>query len=404
VNDTRGHADGDALLVEVAERLTDLLHGRPGALVARLGGDEFAMLLPHTRAADAEQLADSVVSALARPYAAAPEIPVTVSVGLTVGRADDHDPGLLLRGADLAMYDAKSNGRGRWSRYAEHMHADLLARVELESQLREGLHRGELVLHYQPVVHLRTGARCGVEALVRWRHPERGLLSRGAFVPLAEKSDLIVALGWFVLQQACWQMAAWRAELGPHESGGSAPAEVAVSVSPRELSQPGYTAQVLATLHRVGLPPGCVVLEVTESTMMSDTSQVIQVLTDLRAAGIRIAIDDFGTGHSSLARLHQLPVDQVKIDRSFIVAAAADEDKADDLDRHSTSDTTMLELLVAVVDRLGLDVVAEGIETSRQLEAVRDTGCTYGQGYLLGRPQPAADVCPAVVPPLALGR
>jgi diguanylate cyclase (GGDEF)-like protein len=187
VNDTRGHADGDALLVEVAERLTDLLHGRPGALVARLGGDEFAMLLPHTRAADAEQLADSVVSALARPYAAAPEIPVTVSVGLTVGSVSDQDPGLLLRGADLAMYDAKNNGRGRWSRYAEHMHTHLLARVELESQLREGLHRGELVLHYQPIVHLRTGERRGVEALVRWQHPERGCSSGGVRPPRREQ-------------------------------------------------------------------------------------------------------------------------------------------------------------------------------------------------------------------------
>ena len=330
VNDTRGHADGDALLVEVAERITDLLHGHPGALVARLGGDEFAVLLPSTDEAVAEQLAGRLIVTLARPYAAAPQVPVTASVGLTVATVGDRDPGVLLRGADLAMYAAKSDGRGRWKRYAEHMHTDLLARVELESQLRDGLYRGELVVHYQPTHHLRTGRQHGVEALVRWQHPQRGLLPPGAFVPLAENSDLIIGLGRFVLEQACRQLAAWRAELGD-----TAPAQVAVNVSPRELNQHGYTAQVLAVLHLTGLPASCLVLEVTESTVMTEQSDVINVLTDLRAAGVRISIDDFGTGHSSLARLHELPVDEVKIDQSFVHAAAPDDT--------TTGDTTMLD-------------------------------------------------------------
>jgi len=385
VNDTRGHADGDALLVEVAERLTDLMHGHPGSLVARLGGDEFAVLLPRTDAAAAELLAERLVATLARPYAAAPQISVTSSVGLTVAAEGQRDPGALLRGADLAMYDAKSSGRNRWSRYAEHMHTDLLARVELEGQLREGLHRGELVVHYQPTYHLRTGAQHGVEALVRWQHPQRGLLAPGAFLPVAEAGDLIIGIGRFVLEQACRQLSDWQQELGDSRHGGTAPDQVAVNVSPRELNQPGYAAQVLATLHLTGLPARCLVLEVTESTVMTDQRDVIDVLAELRAAGVRISIDDFGTGHSSLARLHELPVDEVKIDRSFVEAAAPQ-------DVHGVAvagDTTMLELLVALARRLGLDLVAEGIETPRQLETVRDTGCTYGQGFLLGRPAPA---------------
>ncbi|HEX2805197.1 MAG TPA: bifunctional diguanylate cyclase/phosphodiesterase, partial [Kineosporiaceae bacterium] len=376
VNDTRGHAAGDAMLVEVAERVIDLLHGHNGALLARMGGDEFAVLLPSTDARAAEQLADRMVAALARPYAAAPLVPVTASVGLAVTAAKERDPGVLLRGADLAMYDAKSGGRGRWSRYAEHMHSDLLARVELESQLREGIPRGELVVHYQPTQNLRTGRQHGVEALVRWQHPQRGLLPPSAFVPLAERSDVITELGRFVLEQACRQLAAWRAELGD-----AAPTEVAANVSPRELAQHGYPAHVLAVLHLTGLPASCLVLEVTESAVMTEKSGVIEVLTDLRAAGVRIAIDDFGTGHSSLARLHELPVDTLKIDRSFVHAAAPDDT--------TPGDTSMLDLIVALAAHLRLDLVAEGIETPRQLAAVRDAGCAYGQGYLLGRPQPA---------------
>jgi diguanylate cyclase (GGDEF)-like protein len=376
VNDTRGHAVGDLMLVEVAERVTDLLHGHTGALVARMGGDEFAILLPSTDAGAAERLADRLVAALARPYAAAAQVPVTASVGLAVSAADERDPGALLRGADLAMYDAKSGGRGRWSRYAKRMHTELLARVELESHLRAGIPRGELVVHYQPTQHLRTGRLHGVEALVRWEHPVHGLLQPPAFLPLAESSALIIGLGRFVLEQACRQLACWRAELGD-----DAPSEIAVNVSPQELTEHGYVAQVLAVLNLTGLPASRLVLEVTESTIMTETGAVIDVLTDLRAAGVRIAIDDFGTGHSSLARLRELPVDSVKIDRSFVHAAAPDDT--------TPGDTTMLDLLVALAGRLRLDLVAEGIETPRQLEAVRDAGATYGQGFLLGRPQPA---------------
>jgi diguanylate cyclase (GGDEF)-like protein len=380
VNDTRGHAAGDAMLVEVAERLTVLLHGYDGALVARMGGDEFAVLLPNMNEPVAERLADQLVAVLARPYAAAPQVPVTVSIGLAISAADERDPGALLRGADLAMYDAKAGGGGEWSRYADYMHTDLQARVELESQLRDGIPRGELVLHYQPTQHLRSGRKHGVEALVRWQHPRLGLLQPIAFVPLAERSDLIIGLGRFVLEQACHQLAAWRAELGD-----GSPGEVAVNVSPRELAQRGYVEHVLSVLQLTGLPAGSLVLEVTESTMTEQT-EVIDVLTALRASGVRIAIDDFGTGYSSLARLHELPVDVIKIDRSFVLAAAPDDTAA--------GDTTMIKLLVALAANLRLSLVAEGIETPAQLAAVRDAGCAYGQGFLLGRPVPAEPATP----------
>ena len=388
VNDTRGHAAGDAMLVEVAERLTDLLRGHPGALVARMGGDEFAVLLPGTTETAAEQLADHLVTALALPYLAAPQVPVTASIGLAISAADELDPGVVLRGADLAMYDARSGGPGRWSRYAERMHTDLQARLELESQLRDGIPRGELLLHYQPIQHLASGRPHGVEALVRWQHPRLGLLAPGAFVPLAERSELILGLGRFVLEQACLQLAGWRAELGD-----TAPAEIAVNVSPRELGQHGYAAHILAVLRRTGLAGSSLVLEVTESTVMTEQAEVIAVLTDLRAAGVRIAIDDFGTGYSSLSRLHELPVDVIKIDRSFVHAAAPADGTA--------GDTTMIELLVALAGSLRLGLVAEGIETPAQLAAVKDAGATFGQGFLLGRPEPAGTPTP---PPAVLGR
>ena len=381
VNDTLGHAEGDALLGEVAERLTNLLHGRRGSLVARLGGDEFAVLLPATSDAQVNMFADQLVQVLAEPYTSAPNIPVTASLGFAVASAGERDPGALLRGADLAMYNAKNGGRGRWSRYAGHMHTDLMARVELEGELRRGLQQGELLVHYQPIYDLRTGRQQSVEALVRWQHPRRGLLMPGQFVPLAETSDLIISVGSLVLEQACRQLALWTVQTGP-----DAPVHVAVNVSPRELNQPNYASQVLAVLHRTGLDPTRLVLEVTESTVMTDQHGVINVLTTLRAAGVRIAIDDFGTGHSSLSRLRALPVDEVKMDRSFVLAAAP-EDPA------TPGDTTMMDLLVTLADRLCLGLVAEGIETSRQLEAVRDAGCTYGQGFLLGRPR-AADQAP----------
>ena len=379
VNDTRGHAHGDALLVEVAQRLTRLLRNVTGALAARLGGDEFAILLTDTDQDGAKRLAEQLVLALGQPYAAAPSTRVTASVGLAVATSGELGCGALLRGADLAMYDAKTRGRAQWSRYADHMHGDLLARVELEIELREGIHRGELVVYYQPISHLRTGQQHGVEALVRWQHPERGLLPPGEFVALAERADLITGLGRFVLEQACRQLATWRDEIGD-----DTPSEVAVNVSSQELHEHGYASQVLAVLHLCGLEPSSLVLELTESTVMTDQSRVIEVLVELRAAGIRIAIDDFGTGHSSLARLHELPVDIIKIDRSFVHAAAPDDP--------TLGDTTMLEMIVGLAQRLRLESIAEGIETSRQLEMVRDVGCTYGQGYLLGRPQPAGSL------------
>jgi diguanylate cyclase (GGDEF)-like protein len=382
VNDTLGHAHGDRLLAEVADRLRELLRGHPGALAARLGGDEFAVLVPaagrpHAVGGPAqlgvERMADELVTSLSRPYATASRVPVTASLGVAVSESGAADPGELLRGADLAMYVAKTEGGGGWRRYAEHMHAELLARVELESQLRDGLIHDELVVHYQPIYDLTSGKRRGVEALVRWQHPQRGLLGPAEFIPIAEQSDLINGIGRVVLEKVCQQLTVWR-----DEQGEDAPGEVAVNISTRQLHQPGYAAHVAALLELNGLEPGCLVLEITESTMMADPATVADVLTDLRDLGLRIAIDDFGTGHSSLARLHELPVDEVKIDQSFVRAASG-----------PGGDTTMLELVITLAGRLGLDLVAEGIETPEQLDMLQRLGAQYGQGYLLARPAPS---------------
>jgi diguanylate cyclase (GGDEF)-like protein len=373
VNDTRGHADGDTLLVEVAERLTDLLYGRGQSVVARLGGDEFAVLLPVPSADAAERFADRLVASLARPFACSPHTAVTASVGLALAAPGRQDAGELLRGADLAMYDAKFGGRNRWSRYDEQMHTDLLDRVALEAELREGLHRGELCLHYQPIFHLRSGERVGVEALCRWQHPARGLVSPVVFIPVAERSGLINELGRFVLERACQQLATWSAL-----ESEDPPSYVSVNVSAGELLQPGYATQVLAVLCASGLQPTSLVLEITESEAIPDHALIITVLTELRAAGIRIAIDDFGTGHSSLARLQQLPADIVKVDRAFLLG----------LPGQAHDGAATLDMLVALARSHELDLIAEGIETSHQLDTVRDSGCTYGQGFLLGRPHP----------------
>jgi diguanylate cyclase (GGDEF)-like protein len=382
VNDTLGHAHGDRLLAEVADRLRELLHGHPRALAARLGGDEFAVLVPgagRIHAVDGspplsvERMADELVASLSRPYATASRVPVTASLGVAVSESGAADPGELLRGADLAMYVAKSEGGGGWRRYADHMHAELLARVELESQLRDGLIHDELVVHYQPIYDLNSGKRRGVEALVRWQHPQRGLLGPAEFIPIAEQSDLINGIGQVVLEKVCHQLTLWR-----QEQGEDAPGEVAINVSTRQLHQPGYAAHVAALLELNGLEPGCLMLEITESTVMADPATVADVLTDLRDLGLRIAIDDFGTGHSSLARLHELPVDEVKIDQSFVRAASG-----------PGGDTTMLELVITLAGRLGLDLVAEGIETPAQLEMLQRLGARYGQGFLLARPAPS---------------
>ena len=382
VNDSAGHAAGDRLLCEVAERL---LHATRGSdLVARLGGDEFAVLLADVRgAADAETVAGRIVGALARP------VPVgvgTAAVGASVGVARatpaaatpaEAEPAVeaLLRDADLALYEAKARGRGQFVVFEPDMHAAVVERIALEGALRQGLARGEFRLVYQPIVDFATGALQGVEALVRWDHPTRGTVGPGAFVPLAEETGLIRPLGRWVLEEACRQGAAWAA------AGAAPDFYVTVNVSGRQLQQAGFVDEVRAALAGAGLAAGRLVLELTESMVIHHPEAARERLCALKALGIRLAIDDFGTGYSALSYLRQFPIDVLKIDKSFVDQIAGGGQPA-----------ALAGAIVAIGDALSLRTVAEGVETAEQAAALSAMGCALGQGYHFARPLPPAEV------------
>ena len=395
VNDTRGHLAGDALLVEVAARLRQLVgevHGKvdgdvaeevdgdaDGALVARLGGDEFAVLLPARRGAEESEVAGWLADEAVRRLREGPH-----GVGASVGWAHLTATGRLhpdgerdeavtdvLRRLDLALQSAKAAGPGRVVAYDEEMGRVHAERVALEAELRSGLERDELILHHQPIFELATGRPVGTEALVRWQHPVQGLLYPGSFVPLAEESQLIVALGRAVLDRACRDMAAWIRTLGRH-----APGHVNVNVSARQLHSPDFVSEVLAALERHAVPPSRLVVEITETAMIEDLEAVTSVLAALRDGGVRVAVDDFGTGYSSLGRLRELPADLIKLDRSFVTGM--DE-----------GDPGLVPGVLAVLRTLGLPVVAEGVETEGQRELLTALGCEQAQGFLLARPMSA---------------
>lgn len=371
VNDGFGHAAGDLLLVEVARRLVAVV--RDGDTVARLGGDEFAIVLCDATTEEALDVADRILTALARP------VPVGDSscwVGASIGvclatRGQTADT--LLRDADTAMYAAKAAGGRGMALYRPAMHAAALARVRVADELRTALAEGQLLLHYQPIVDLRTGRTAGVEALVRWLHPRRGQLAPQEFVPIAEDAGLIVDLDRWVLETAVAQLARWR-------TGVLRDADFVlhVNVSPVEFRSRRFAADVLGCLARHGVPTRDVALEVTESHMMGEDPQTLQAMEALRTAGVGLAIDDFGTGYSSVGYLRRLFVDVVKIDRSLVEGLDVDPQQ------HRVAAAVL-----AVVDAFGLTAVAEGVETAGEADRLRALGCRYGQGYLWGRPQPA---------------
>ena len=370
VNDSLGHAAGDELLAAVAARLQTCL--RPGDSVARLGGDEFAILLVegrHDGAADV--VAGRALEALRAPFELeGRQVVVSASIGIATGSPVDATADTLLRDADAAMYAAKWSGAGRSRRFQTSMHTEAVERFELAADLRAALAGEQLVIHYQPVVALETGEVEGVEALLRWNHPERGLVPPLRFVPLAEESGLIVPIGRWVLEQACRQAAEWLA------AGVVAPAfAMSVNVSVRQLHDDAFVGHVAEALAVTGLAPGALVLEVTETALVQDVEVANLRLAELKALGVRIAIDDFGTGYSSLDYLRRFPVDVLKIDKSFVDGVTGgDEGRA---------------LVQAIVDMgrsLRLELVAEGIEGADQLEELRATGCASGQGYLFARP------------------
>ena len=372
VNELYGHTHGDQLLIEATRRLQIVADQFEGACLARLGGDEFALLLPDVSLPEMRWVCAGLLNRLRQPVSLGPaELEVGISIGLVVLDRDRHDVDDALRDGDLAAHAAKASGKNRWTLFVPAMHHDLVARLTLEGELTVALDEDQLEVHYQPMVRLEDQGIAGVEALVRWNHPTRGLVTPDEFIQAAERGSLIHRLGGWVLSAACQQLVDWSAQLGQQ-----APREVAVNVSPRQLLDPRFTDTVAQALAATGLDPKRLVLEITESTAMGPKSQ--EQLLALRATGVRLAIDDFGTGHSSLARLAALPIDTLKVDQSFVQAIPG------------TGDAPLVRAMVAMAHSLDLSVVAEGIETERQRDYLAGLGCEHGQGYLFSRPVPAA--------------
>jgi diguanylate cyclase (GGDEF)-like protein len=372
INDSLGHEAGDAVLRETAARLR--AHLREGDSVARLGGDEFTVILEDVAGPDeVRAVAQKLMRAFAEPIVVdGQDLFPTLSIGVALYPRDGDTAEALLRHADTAMYQAKAEGRDGFQFYAPTMSAAVTERVTLEGRLRQALERGEFQLHYQPVVRLQTGEVASLEALLRWRHPEDGLIAPGRFIAVAEQTGLIVPIGAWVLRNALATLAAWRS------GGADAPAYVSVNVSARQFRAPGFVEQVRDELADSGLPAEALLLEITESLLLRDDDQVWTDLAALRALGVRIAIDDFGTGYSSLSYLRQVPIDVLKIDRSFIQSMAG-----------SPQQTALVDGIIRLAHTLGLQVVAEGIEDAAERDLLIGMGCTLGQGYLFARPMPA---------------
>ncbi|MES2522097.1 MAG: EAL domain-containing protein [Gemmatimonadota bacterium] len=376
INDSLGHAAGDQLLSLLAARLLDATRGSD--TVARLGGDEFAVLLGAVRGdEEATIVAERVIRALQTPFALyGREVRVGASIGIAIADANDTADDLL-RNADLALYRAKALGKGRHAQFSPDLYTAAVERLELEVELRRALDEGQFVLHYQPILELASRSIIGVEALVRWCHPERGMMAPDAFIPLAEATGLILPLGNWALAEACREAASWDAM----RDEGSSPLSIAVNVSGRQLQHARFPDDVAAALHAFGLPASQLVLEVTESTLLDDIEAALRQLEALRALGVRIALDDFGTGYSSLAYLQRLPVDVLKIDRAFTSNIAAGGRGA-----------AFARAVLTFASALGMRTVAEGVETRAQHEELRALGCGFGQGHHYSYPLSADDL------------
>ncbi len=369
INDTLGHAAGDQLLVEVAQRIVHAL--RTGDTAARFGGDEFAALLVNVGTEEALGIADRIIDAIRQPFEVeGKQVFVNASVGVAI-----HSPGQeandLLRDADVAMYRAKRAGEGRRELFRPAMHAELLARVQLETELRHAIDNDQLTVHYQPIVALSTGTIKGFEALTRWTHPERGPVPPTDFIPLAEETGLILAIGNWVLREACLQVHRWQRDFPDLP-----PLAMNVNLSARQLQQPGLLEEVREALTDSGVEPEHLVLEITESLLHQDVDEAVARLHGLKGIGVRLAIDDFGTGYSSLSCLHRFPVDIMKIDKSFVQGLISGRRRA----------TSFVHAIVRLGRMLDLETVAEGIESAEQLSQLRGARCEYGQGYYYARP------------------
>jgi len=379
INDSMGHLIGDQLLLGVANRLEKCLRStdtvariRETFTVARLGGDEFTVLLDSIKDPnDAKLAAERMMKALATPFIlGGKEIFTSLSIGIALSTPAYEQPEEILRDADTAMYRAKSLGKARYEVFDADMRASVMARLQLETDLRRALERGEFRNFYQPIVALVSGEIAGFEALLRWEHPTRGLLAPSEFIPVAEETGLIRELGWWNLREACQQISAWRASASAHRH-----LTISVNLSAKQFLQPKIVEDIRELMRDLALPPEALKLEITESTVMADPTAAVEMLQHIKSLGIRLAIDDFGTGYSSLSYLHRFPLDTLKIDRSFISSMGNDGEGME-----------IARTILPMANNLQLDVVAEGVETIQQVAFLKKLHCKYGQGFYFSRP------------------
>jgi diguanylate cyclase (GGDEF)-like protein len=370
INDSLGHTAGDKFLVEIAHRLAAVM--RPGDTVSRLGGDEFSVLLDDLSSADeAERVAERLQAELAVPFnVGGQEVFTSVSIGIAMSTTSSQLPEDILRDADTAMYRAKQLGKARYEVFEQSMHARVMDRLGLERDLRQAVERGEMFLQYQPIVSLGAGSLRGYEALVRWRHPQRGVIPPADFIPLAEETGLIIQLGRWVLEEACRQMSRWQ-----NLSLRDEPLQISVNLSCKQFLQPDLLEQIQKVLRETGLNPQSLKLEITESVVMENIATATRTLEQIQALGVELSIDDFGTGYSSLSYLQRFPVNTLKIDRSFVSRITESDGTAE-----------IVRTIMHLGQQLGMDVIAEGVETEMQSAQLRALGCEFGQGYYFSRP------------------
>jgi diguanylate cyclase (GGDEF)-like protein len=372
INNSLGHLMGDELLVAIAKRLEPCVP--PPHLLARLGGDEFTILLEDIDGLDgAIALAERIQNQLDISFKIAGqyEVFINASIGIVLGNDTYEKPEQILRDADTAMYWAKGSDRTCYQVFDQTMHAQALSRLQLETDLRLAIENQALTLYYQPIVCLQTGTLAGFEALVRWRHPTRGLIAPGHFIPVAEETGLIVPIGFWVLQEACRQLRDWQVEPAWRDAGLT----LSVNLSAKQFSQPQLVETIDRILEETKLDGGHLKLEITESAIVDNAEMAVAILQQLKARRVQLSIDDFGTGYSSLSYLQQFPVDTLKIDRAFVSRIGRTDE-----------DLKILRAIVALAHSLGMRAIAEGIETPRQLAYLKELGCEFGQGYFFARP------------------
>ncbi|TAK89866.1 MAG: EAL domain-containing protein [Burkholderiaceae bacterium] len=378
INDTLGHDNGDRLLQEITRRLLSSL--REIDMVARFGGDEFVVLLEDMVDVNhATTVANKILAAIDQEYQLNYQpVHVTTSIGISLFPHDGADESTLMKHADIAMYQAKAEGKNGYRFYSAQMNAHSFEHLAIETRLRRAVERGEFVLHYQPKVNLQTGAISGVEALLRWSHPELGTVMPDKFIPLAEETGLVISIGYWVLREICRNFMEWRLQ-------GLPIVPIAINLSPRQFADANLLHEISATLRESGMPPEFLELEITESTVMHNPEKALQILSSLRALGIRVAVDDFGIGHSSLSQLKRLPIDIIKIDRSFVQGIASDN-----------ADAAITEAIISMSKRLQISVIAEGVETQEQHDLLRRLGCDEYQGFLFSQPLSVTDLTPVL--------